>query len=281
MPKHFRSPGGVGMGNPTGHNAGMFKRQALLTALVGMAFFSIVTPSQMPAASAVERGKYYELHLRSNQGKQCAIFDDKSLKVQLSESVILLSHAPDWQVCLLNTAGKCKYKTSEQNFRNKYFWLTTEPVPVLKPPVRRKHGLLFGLNATEMSCSAHDEVRPNFDDVYYRTKTPSKDRTKVCIEYRYTVCDCNCPIQVCHILQDLYRLPVDPHLPLAFRSRFQGDQALMTRVKTESLALRKGQIDASEPPGYKLLNDPQFVLLPNIKSQLLELIPDDAQKRKQ
>jgi hypothetical protein len=87
---------------------------------------------------------------------------------------------------------------------------------------------------------------------------------------------------VCHILQDLYRVPVDSHLPLAFRFRFQGDQALTIKVRTEALALRKGQIDASEPSGYKLFQDTRSVYLPsNLNSVLLDNIPADPQKQKQ
>jgi hypothetical protein len=234
-------------------------------------------------ACALEPGKHYELR-QSTWTPAISLFDDNSLRITFNKKLVLLSHGPDWQICILNPTSKRKYKTTEAGFKGRYLYYISPPMPVLASSAQKRHEMTFGRNVTTISCSTHDEAMADPNELFFRTG--QREKQIFYDEYIYTVCDDTFPIPVCHILQDLFRVPTDSHLPLRFYARQQGQQNhYESRLFTNALTIRDGPIDTTEPADYKLCQDPDSVChdqstRDDVESGLSILLGDDKKPSK-
>jgi hypothetical protein len=252
--------------------------------LMSVGMLLVFVCGQIPPALALEPGKHYELdQLGRDPPATHTLFDGTSFRTTFTNKVVLLSHAPEWQICLYNPVSKRIYKTTEANFRKQGLHYASIPTPVLKPPLLKRHYMFHDLHITETSCIAHDEEQ-NLADIWFRNSTQNGSTT-IIDKYRYAVVDGNWPISACHILQDIYRLPVDSHLPLDFVAHSLERNSFTVRLRTASVAIKEGRIDVREPTDCKVCFDAMSVWVSpgergNFEAAAKELLQDAPSKQK-
>jgi hypothetical protein len=89
---------------------------------------------------------------------------------------------------------------------------------------------------------------------------PANYKDRVYDAYQYTVWNGNAPIQVCHILQDIYRAPLYPQLPVRFLCSIHGESISEQRIYVQHLITKPGKVDSNEPSGYHVCADALSVL---------------------
>ncbi len=232
---------------------------ATVPLLFAMLVFCILPGIFISTALAIEP-KHYEVE-QTGAVTVHVEFDAHSLRAFFPKNqAVLVSSSPEWKICLFNRSSKRIYRMTESTFRDKWvFYPPTFSIPVMTPPLQIRSSMLFGVHVLQTRCGAHEEAEDPYDLMF---ASKASRRPLFYDEYRYTVGKCNSPIEVNHIMQDIFRLPVSDYFPLEFLEKKQGRiDDFHTRLKTESLVLKPGLVDTKEPGDYELRQDPNSVWL--------------------
>jgi len=221
-----------------------------------LACLAFVATSLIPCG-AVVKGKHCEVE-QLNGTIKTVLFDDRSVRINCENSTVFVSSAPKWDVCIFNTASKRIYRTTEAKFRLRWVSFPASPMPIMPAPSLQniKHSTMNGMHVTTISARVHEEkIDPN--EVFFARHDGQKNL--VFDQYIYTVCDAACPPQVSHIVQDLYRCPVDDRFPLHFLRKVEKSKIFRMGLRTNSFKLVDGSVPAQEPVGYTVCKDPESV----------------------
>ena len=247
---------------------------------------SILVPAQITAANpclAIEKGKHYEAEQLNTTIKK-VFFDDRSLRIDCDNGTFIVSSAPKWDVCIFNTGSKRFYRTTEAKFRSRWVSFPATPMPVMpaSSQLSIKHSISKGMNVTTISAKVHEE-KIDANEVFFARHDGQKN--VVFDQYIYTVADDSYPPQVCHILQDLYRCPVDDRFPLQFLRKVQNSRLFRMALRTNSFKIVSGAVSAQEPVGYTPSKDPESVWFgpgqrQTVESGLTDLFGERKEKGK-
>jgi len=222
-------------------------------------------------ACALPPGKHYEV-LQLNDNIKRVQFDAKSLRIACLNGVVIVSRAPDWNVCMFNTSSRRMYRTTEKYFRDRWVSFPASAMPVL-PPASERRLKLSSLNefkVVTMTCPVNVELPMAATEIFFASdKTRAKKSTFI-DQYVYSVCEGDFPPQVCHILQDLYRVPVDDRFPLHFLRHIKDSKIFRMGLRTNSFKIVDGKVDAKEPVAYQVCKDPESVFFDSTARQTVE-----------
>jgi len=173
--------------------------------------------------------------------------------------MVLVAKAPKWKVVIYNETTKRKYlPTSEQLFE--FGLRSSDPVPRMLAPITEKKKVDNNLSVTAIEANA-GRVEVSDDDVeqYFQTQE-MRHPTQYVLSYHYIVWNETVPEAVSHIMQCVYRTPLNPHLPLYLR-RTISDGTRRYELSTNKVEKQPGPVNAEEPVGYTITHDPGPVIM--------------------
>jgi hypothetical protein len=235
-------------------------------------------------ATAAKPPTHYEA-LADNGWLHSAIsFDDVSLRITSPNKTVLVSSAPKWQIYLFNPAKKLMYETTEEHLRTGALF-KMQPLPILTPPINETPSKTFGLSTKLLACDAKGQEVWGMNDainVFFKTRPTSQPAKYE--QLMYTVWNGKAPLQVCHIVEGIYRLPEYPQLPIRFLFTISGEHRVSCAFAMRNLIRKDGKVDSQKPAGYKLCKTAEELLIePKVRDYTdfqLKLWSDDPQASK-
>jgi len=199
-------------------------------------------------------------------------FDAKSLRITCPSGVVIVSHAPDWNVCMFNTTSRRIYRTTEKYFRDRWVSFPASAMPVLPPESQRRLKLssLSGFKVVTMTCPVNVELPMAATEIFFASDKTRAKRSTFIDQYVYSVCEGDFPPPVGHILQDLYRVPVDDRFPLHFLRHIKDSKIFRMGLRTNSFKVVDGKVDVKEPGSYQVCKDPESVYFDSAARQTVE-----------
>jgi hypothetical protein len=173
--------------------------------------------------------------------------------------MVLVAKAPNWKVVVFNETTKRKYVPTAEQFLE-FGLRSSDAIPQLLPPITQQKAIQSKLSVTAIDASA-GRVELNDDDVeqFFQTKEMSHP-TLYILSYHYIVWNETVPPAVSRIMQCVYRMPLNAHLPLYLR-RTISDGTRRYELSTTHVEKQPGPVNAEEPVGYTITHDPGPVIM--------------------
>jgi hypothetical protein len=182
------------------------------------------------------------------------MFNDQALRINFDSGYVLESKAPEWQITVFNPTTKTIYTSSEQQLRVRGINYSPATIPALVPPPIERNTTMAGLSVKQLTCTGGNQQYDSLEDganVFFQTQSKGvKTRTIDSIEY--ILWNGPAPVQVCHIIQDVYGAPHYAQVPMRFRFTFTDQSHGKFKLNARTLYRRKGEIQIEIPSGYKL-----------------------------
>jgi len=230
------------------------------TAVCALILWLVIGPAAHCAGN--KAGLHYQLTQNSSETEDTVTvsFNQTALRMAWPKHhMVLVSKAPKWKVVIFNETTRRKYLPTPEQLLE--FGLRSyDAVPHLFPPIREKKEIQNNLSVTAIDANAgREEVNDDDVEQYFQTQK-FRHPTQYVLSYHYIVWNETVPAAVSHIMQCVYRTPLNPHLPLYFR-RTVSDGKRHYQLSTNHIEKQPGLVNAEEPVGYTVTHDPGPVVM--------------------
>jgi len=214
------------------------------------------------AGASNKAGLHYQLIQGSHETDDTVTvsFNQTALRmVWPNRHLVLVAKAPKWKVAIFNETTKRKYlPTDRQLFE--FGLQSSDPIPRLLPPLQEQKKIDNNVSVTAIDANAGKVVVDDDDMEQFFQSNEARHPTQYVLSYHYIVWNEAVPEAVSHIMQCVYRTPLNPHVPLYLR-RTISDGTRRYELSTKQVGKEPGPVNAEEPVGYTVTHDPGPVVM--------------------